>query len=99
VQTLRGRHLWHRAPGAALPSLRAEGLPVDVKAGLNAYVTGPSSVRPDGGRYLLARGDLTTNIFTVLALCPAASSPSAAPPLACATALLHIHVAGWPVLA
>ena len=51
VQTARGRHLWYCAPDGPLPNLRGEGLPVDVKFGLKAYVAESGSVRPDRQRY------------------------------------------------
>jgi hypothetical protein len=50
VKTPRGRHLYYRA-GDAVPNLRSEGLPVDIKTGPRSYVVGPLSVRPDGGFY------------------------------------------------
>jgi len=40
------------------PNLRAEGLPVDIKAGARAYVVGPGSIRTDGGCYRPAKGRL-----------------------------------------
>jgi hypothetical protein len=75
VRTSRGRHLWYHAPEGALPNLRGEGLPVDVKSGPNAYVAGPGSVRPDGQPYVLAKGDLTTDALTVLGLSLEATAP------------------------
>lgn len=52
VKTPGGRHLYYRSSGLRPTSLRREGLPVDVKFGLNAYVVGPGSIRPDGSRYV-----------------------------------------------
>lgn len=57
VKTPRGWHLYYLAAGHA-PSLRAEGLPIDIKTGPRAYVAGPGSVRPDGGVYSPAKGIL-----------------------------------------
>lgn len=57
VKTPRGRHLYYRA-GGAVPNLRGEGLPVDIKTGGRSYVVGPLSLRPDGGRYSPAKGTL-----------------------------------------
>jgi hypothetical protein len=54
VKPPRGLHLYYQRPMAALPSLRKEGLPVDVKSGPNAYVVGPSSIRPTGEPYYYA---------------------------------------------
>jgi hypothetical protein len=55
VKTPRGMHLYYRAAGA-IPNLRGEGLPVDIKAGCHAYVVGPLSERPDGGFYAPVKG-------------------------------------------
>ena len=57
VKTPRGRHLYYRA-GGAVPNLRGEGLPVDIKSGAQSYVVGPLSVRPDGGFYDPVKGVL-----------------------------------------
>lgn len=57
VTTPRGRHLYYRATGQP-PNLRVEGLPVDIKTGTRAYVVGPWSIRPDGGRYRPVKGML-----------------------------------------
>jgi hypothetical protein len=55
VKTPRGRHLYYQA-GDAVPNLRSEGLPVDVKTGPRRYVVGPLSLRPDGGFYDPVKG-------------------------------------------
>ena len=55
IKTPRGRHLYYRATGA-VPNLRGEGLPVDIKTGACSYVMGPLSVRPDGGFYDPVKG-------------------------------------------
>jgi hypothetical protein len=55
VKTPRGWHLYYRA-GDAVPKLRSEGLPVDVKTGPRSYVVGPLSLRPDGGFYDPVKG-------------------------------------------
>ena len=57
VKTPRGRHLYYRA-GGAVPNLRGEGLPVDIKTGPRSYVVGPLSLRPDGGFYDPIKGQL-----------------------------------------
>ncbi len=57
VKTPRGRHLYYRAAGA-VPNLRGEGLPVDIKTGGRSYVVGPLSVRPDSGFYDPVKGIL-----------------------------------------
>lgn len=57
VKTPRGWHLYYGA-GGAIPALKSEGLPVDVKTGPRAYVVAPLSVRPDGGCYAYAKGVL-----------------------------------------
>ena len=66
-KTPRGRHLYYRHDGQGLPNLQAEGLPVDLKYGPNAYVMGPGSVRPDGGEYIAIQGDLASDSLTILA--------------------------------
>ncbi len=58
VATPRGRHFWYHHDGGPVPSLRGEGLAVDIKAGPNAYVLGPGSVRPDSGEYIAIKGRL-----------------------------------------
>jgi hypothetical protein len=55
IKTPRGRHLYYRAAGA-VPNLRGEGLPVDIKTGARSYVVGPLSLRPDGGFYNPVKG-------------------------------------------
>jgi hypothetical protein len=65
VKTPRGLHLYYRAAGA-VPNLRGEGLPVDIKTGGRAYVVGPLSVRPDGGFYAPAKGLLGVNALPLL---------------------------------
>lgn len=55
VNTPRGCHLYYRASGA-MPNLRGEGLPVDIKTGARSYVVGPLSLRPDGGFYDPVKG-------------------------------------------
>ena len=65
VQTPRGRHLYYRAEGN-MPNLRKEGLPIDIKTGGRAYVVGPHSQRPDGGRYIPRKGVLGVNPLPVM---------------------------------
>ena len=68
VTTPRGCHLYYRWTGGALPDLRAEGLPVDLKSGANQQVVGPGSVRMDGGTYVAAQGNLAHDTLSVLQL-------------------------------
>ncbi|WP_158275144.1 bifunctional DNA primase/polymerase [Thioclava sp. NG1] len=65
VLTPRGRHLYYRA-GGAIPNLRAEGLPVDLKSGGRSYVVGPLSQRPDGERYVPVKGVLGVDGLPVI---------------------------------
>ena len=74
VKTPRGRHLYYRA-GDAVPNLRGEGLPVDVKTGPRSYVVGPLSLRPDGGFYDPVKGMLGKEALPRLR-CPATSKPA-----------------------
>lgn len=71
VKTPRGRHLYYRHDGAKLPDLRAEGLEVDIKSGQNSYVVGPGSVRPDGSRYILVKGDLVADELPMIKIADA----------------------------
>ncbi len=75
VKTPRGRHLYYRAAGA-VPNLRGEGLPVDIKTGARSYVVGPLSLRPDGGFYDPVKGRLGIDALPPLR---AAATPMAAP--------------------
>jgi hypothetical protein len=75
VKTPRGRHLYYRATGA-VPNLRAEGLPVDIKTGSRSYVVGPLSQRVDGGFYSPAKGLLGDDALPCLR---SATTPKAAP--------------------
>lgn len=65
VRSPRGMHLYY-AEGGAIPALKAEGLPVDVKTGPHAFVVGPHSVRPDGGCYAYLKGRLGEVALTPL---------------------------------
>ena len=65
VKTPRGMHLYYRS-GGAVPNLRGEGLPVDVKTGARSYVVGPLSQRPDGGQYWPAKGSLGVDVLPQL---------------------------------
>jgi hypothetical protein len=57
VRTPRGLHLFYRLlKQTAVPNLRGEGLPVDIKTGPRSYVAGPLSERPDGCVYVPAKG-------------------------------------------
>ena len=51
VKTGRGFHVYYSTSNKVSLNLRGEGLPVDVKQGLNAFVLGPHSLRPDGVLY------------------------------------------------
>jgi hypothetical protein len=75
VKTPRGRHLYYRA-GDAVPNLRSEGLPVDIKTGPRSYVVGPLSMRPDGGFYDPVKGLLGNDALPRL---HSTESPKAAP--------------------
>jgi hypothetical protein len=75
IKTPRGRHLYYRAAGA-MPNLRSEGLPVDIKTGARSYVVGPLSLRPDGGFYEPVKGLLGKDTLPPLR---ASVSPVAAP--------------------
>ena len=55
VKTGRGLHLYYSTSEKVSLNLRGEGLPVDVKQGLNAFVLGPHSLRPDGVLYQVYR--------------------------------------------
>lgn len=74
IKTPRGRHLYYRAAGA-VPNLRGEGLPVDIKTGARSYVVGPLSLRPDGGFYDPVKGMLGKEALPRLR-CPAISKPA-----------------------
>jgi len=65
VQTPRGLHLYFRAAGA-VPNLRGEGLPVDIKTGARSYVAGPLSTRADGGFYAPVKGLLGVDRLPLL---------------------------------
>jgi hypothetical protein len=65
VKTPRGRHIYYRAAGA-MPNLRGEGLPVDIKTGARSYVVGPLSVRPDGGFYEPVKGVLGADVLPII---------------------------------
>ena len=55
VKTGRGFHLYYSTSEKVSLNLQGEGLPVDVKQGLNAFVLGPQSLRPDGVLYQVHR--------------------------------------------
>ena len=55
VKTGRGFHIYYSTSAKVSLNLRGEGLPVDVKQGLNAFVLGPHSLRPDGVLYQFHR--------------------------------------------
>jgi hypothetical protein len=69
VKTPRGRHLYYRA-GGAMPNLRSEGLPVDIKTGPRSYVVGPLSLRRDGGFYVPIKGQLGQDALPVIRTAP-----------------------------
>ena len=75
VKTPRGAHLYYRAAGA-VPNLRGEGLPVDIKTGPRSYVMGPLSLRPDGGFYDPVKGRLGVDVLPILR---AVASPAPGP--------------------
>jgi len=82
VRTPRGLHLYYRALAGNLPNLKAEGLPVDVKSGPNAYVAGPGSRRPSGGEYYYASNAVLgeSNLMLLNSDSEPASSVSATSP-------------------
>jgi hypothetical protein len=55
VKTGRGFHLYYSTSEKVNLSLRGEGLNIDVKQGLNEFVLGPHSLRPDGVLYKFHR--------------------------------------------
>jgi hypothetical protein len=69
VKTPRGRHLYYRA-GGAVPNLRSECLPVDIKTGPRSYVVGPLSLRRDGGFYDPIKGLLGQDALPVIRTAP-----------------------------
>lgn len=85
VKTPRGWHLYY-ATGGVLPSLKSEGLPVDVKSGPRAYVVAAPSVRPDGGKYAYAKGCLGVGYLPPLR---ALQEPPASP-LRSSTAMVSV---------
>ena len=58
VSTGRGKHLYYACDEKPSFNFRALGKPVDIKYGLNAYVIGPYSTRPDGVHYRFEGKDL-----------------------------------------
>ena len=55
VKTGRGFHLYYSTSEKVSLTLCGEGLNIDVKQGLNAFVIGPHSLRPDGVLYQFHR--------------------------------------------
>jgi hypothetical protein len=90
VRTARGVHLYYRDTGSR-PTLRSEGLPVDVKTGASAYVVGPLSQRPDGAYYEPMRGDLSETPLTPMSTPPVASV-NATPPAMVPSGNRHDHL-------
>lgn len=68
VSTPRGVHLYYRSNGIKFPDLRSEGLQVDIKRGLNSYVVGPQSIRPNGGEYIPLKGTLGVTTLSLMRL-------------------------------
>lgn len=64
VKTPRGFHAYYCVDAGSTVSLRRDGWPVDLKQGGNAYVVGPMSMRPDGGRYESVRAVLGVTPLT-----------------------------------
>ena len=53
TKTPRGLHLYFRAGEQKPPqSVRSENIAIDFKSGINQYVVGAHSIRPDGGQYV-----------------------------------------------
>lgn len=61
VKTGRGFHLYYSTSEKVSINLRGQGLPVDVKQGLNAFVLGPHSLRPDGVLYQFHKEPFSLN--------------------------------------
>jgi hypothetical protein len=57
VSTGRGKHLYYACDEKPSFNFRALGKPIDIKYGLNAYVIGPYSTRPDGVHYRFEGAD------------------------------------------
>jgi len=58
VDTSRGRHFYFDNPENISINFRKDGLPIDFKTGVNSFVVGPHSQRPDGGAYEPFKGIL-----------------------------------------
>lgn len=56
--------------GGAVPNLRGEGIPVDIKTGPRSYVVGPLSLRPDGGFYDPIKGLLGQDALPMIRTAP-----------------------------
>ena len=68
VATGRGKHLYYACNQKPASNFRSSGMPVDIKYGLNAYVIGPNSTRPDGVQYLFEGTDLSLERLPALNL-------------------------------
>ncbi len=67
VKTPRGMHHYYHLPkGTPIPkSVRLDKIAIDFKGGMNSYVAGPMSIRPDGGQYIPVSGVLGTTHLPV----------------------------------
>lgn len=68
VATGRGKHLYYACNEKPTFNFRGSGMPVDIKYGLNAYVIGPHSTRPDGVHYRFEGANLSLNKLPTLNL-------------------------------
>ena len=68
VATGRGKHLYYACNEKPTFNFRASGMPVDIKYGLNAYVIGPHSTRPDGVHHRFEGANLSMNKLPTLNL-------------------------------
>ena len=75
VSTGRGQHIYYACYEKPTLNFRASGKPVDIKYGLNSYVIGPYSTRPDGVQYIFEGTDLFLNELPTLKL-PSYSQPA-----------------------
>lgn len=62
----RGRHFYFDNPENIRIDFRKENLPIDFKTGVNSFVVGPHSIRPDGGVYRPFRGILGIDPLSVI---------------------------------
>jgi hypothetical protein len=66
TDTSRGRHFYFDNPDNIRIDFRKENLPIDFKTGVNSFVVGPHSIRPDGGVYMPSKGVLGLDPLTII---------------------------------